>query len=102
MIGPCLCGDPYCPFCGNPAQAAFEEIVEAQIERFENEVAPLCESEGDFNVFFQAGLSALKAHKTVKDEAIKNYIDEERISSEQHIQQLKDEILTLREVLCRR
>ncbi len=26
--GPCLCGDPYCPSCGNPAQAQMEEAIE--------------------------------------------------------------------------
>ncbi len=24
-MGPCLCGDPYCPSCGDPGAAALEE-----------------------------------------------------------------------------
>ena len=28
MNGPCSCGDPYCPFCGDPGAAAREEWVE--------------------------------------------------------------------------
>lgn len=25
-MGPCLCGDPYCPSCGNPSAAAWEDL----------------------------------------------------------------------------
>ena len=28
MSGPCLCGDPYCPSCGDPGAAAWEALVE--------------------------------------------------------------------------
>tara|TARA_E500000305_G_C4007963_1_gene231071 strand:- start:1141 stop:1446 length:306 start_codon:yes stop_codon:yes gene_type:complete len=28
MTGPCLCGDIYCPNCGNPGQADFEMVTE--------------------------------------------------------------------------
>ena len=34
MSGPCLCGDPYCPSCGDPGAAKWEDFtIEAQ-ERF--------------------------------------------------------------------
>lgn len=29
MSGPCMCGDPYCPRCGNPAAARLEEELQA-------------------------------------------------------------------------
>lgn len=32
MIGPCLCGDPYCGRCGNPEAAAFADAVDSAIE----------------------------------------------------------------------
>lgn len=34
-MGPCLCGDPYCPSCGNPGAAAWEELVCDVTERVE-------------------------------------------------------------------
>ena len=30
--GPCLCGDPYCPQCGNPHLAALEDMAEQILE----------------------------------------------------------------------
>jgi hypothetical protein len=36
MVGPCLCGDPYCPNCGTPglarAEAAENQLAEALYE----------------------------------------------------------------------
>jgi len=34
MSGYCLCGDPYCPSCGNPGAAQWEEFIEKALERF--------------------------------------------------------------------
>jgi sarcosine oxidase delta subunit len=41
-MGPCLCGDCYCPHCGDPGAAAFEAFCDEAIERFEK-IAPLPE-----------------------------------------------------------
>lgn len=30
--GPCLCGDPYCPSCGDPSLAVLEEAAERLME----------------------------------------------------------------------
>lgn len=35
MSGPCLCGDPYCPSCGNPGLADWEAAMEAINEEVE-------------------------------------------------------------------
>lgn len=56
-MGPCLCGDPYCPRCGNPAAAELEEAEQACIDAF-----------SDFNVAEyemakKAGVDAVKKHR---------------------------------------
>lgn len=33
MIGPCLCGDPYCPSCGDPSRAAQDDAVDKIAEK---------------------------------------------------------------------
>lgn len=33
-MGPCLCGDVYCPSCGNPGLAAIEAAADTMLERF--------------------------------------------------------------------
>ena len=38
MNGPCLCGDVYCPWCGDPAAAQWDEFVEEALARFELEL----------------------------------------------------------------
>lgn len=29
--GPCLCGDPYCPSCGDPSLAVIESAIEGML-----------------------------------------------------------------------
>lgn len=33
MTGPCLCGDTYCPSCGNPSAAAYADCVDTFAEK---------------------------------------------------------------------
>lgn len=59
--GPCLCGDPYCPYCGYPGAAELEAWQEH-----------LCEITADFDeeqarIFETVGMAAVKAY----DEALK-------------------------------
>ena len=96
MIGPCLCGDPYCPSCGNPAQAEMADMVADFIEKLKEEIDPFIENEGDLKVFRDAGLSALKAHKEAEKEAIKHWVDEERFCSQMETDELKAEIARLK------
>lgn len=35
MIGPCMCGDPYCAKCGDPIRAKYEAAEEAAMEAFQ-------------------------------------------------------------------
>lgn len=55
MIGPCMCGDPYCPSCGDPGLAKFE----AFIEELSEEMSKLTEDE--CHVFVAAGRAAVAA-----------------------------------------
>jgi len=55
MTGPCLCGDPYCPSCGNPAAAEYADAVDELCERllekdFTLEELRQFESAGNFSV----------------------------------------------------
>lgn len=36
-MGPCLCGDPYCSSCGNPAAAAIEDAESKLMELLNGE-----------------------------------------------------------------
>lgn len=84
MVGPCLCGDPYCPSCGNPAQAAYEEALEA----FFDELRDMGLDEFEFAIFKEVGLAAVEAFRKV----------EKRVSAKQsqgdalYIQHLEDEV----------
>lgn len=55
--GPCLCGDPYCAFCGDPQAAAMEEWLDH-----------LCEITADFTeqearIFEAAGMKAVELER---------------------------------------
>jgi len=43
MTGPCLCGDPYCPRCGNPERAAAEEAEEKLLDELGDLDMAVCE-----------------------------------------------------------
>lgn len=36
-MGPCLCGDPYCAFCGDPSLAAYENAEEELLQKLSDE-----------------------------------------------------------------
>lgn len=58
-MGPCLCGDPYCPSCGSPGLAEKEVAHEAFADRlWETDL------DGDeLNLLFEAGMAVVKAHR---------------------------------------
>jgi hypothetical protein len=51
MVGPCLCGDPYCWSCGDPAGELMEESLETIAEIFIDEGY----SEKEIDSFITAG-----------------------------------------------
>ena len=60
MIGPCLCGDPYCASCGDPGAAARE----AWIERLDEITAKFDEVEA--GIFESVGMSAVEAFRNAQ------------------------------------
>lgn len=68
MTGPCLCGDPYCPSCGDPGLAEKEAAHEAFAERLWNTDL----AAGELDLLFEAGMAAVKAHRAVFAEMRRN------------------------------
>ena len=66
MKGPCLCGDPCCPHCGNPEAEKLEEAIEGMLDTFnENQL-----SAGEYQLVEAVGLAAVLSHR----DAVKKYI----------------------------
>jgi len=96
MIGPCLCGDPYCPNCGDPSQAELADAIDAMADA----VSSVFQSPSEVTLFQQAGLAALNAARDlVKDEVAQarasdgEYID----WSQCHMKELEEKIETLQD-----
>lgn len=66
MIGPCLCGDPCCPSCGDPGACEMEAAYETFWDILEeNEISP-----EELGIFLNVGLSAvLNARELAKEVA---------------------------------
>lgn len=62
MKGPCMCGDPYCPSCGDPAAAAFEDLMVEVTDELEKL------DEIQVNLFLRAGRAAVEAYNAALDE----------------------------------
>lgn len=61
-IGPCLCGDPYCPSCGNPSQAAFGDALDQLCEDLEE----MGLDEHEFVLFVTTGKAAVEAYRNAE------------------------------------
>ena len=57
--GPCLCGDPYCPYCGNPAEAKYNEIFDSMIEKIND----LDMNYAELLIFEKAGKEAVEHYR---------------------------------------
>lgn len=66
MSGPCLCGDPYCPRCGNPSLAKLEAAQDWAAEQFAN--ADLDENE--YKLAVAVGLAAVTASRELVANAL--------------------------------
>ena len=64
--GPCLCGDPYCGSCGNPAAAEIEAAEEWAIE----ELAKAGLSAEEYRFVITLGISALAPARAMAIAAI--------------------------------
>lgn len=56
-IGPCLCGDTYCPSCGDPVLAAIEAAAEWLMEELELQKL----SADEYKIVAKVGIEAVKA-----------------------------------------
>jgi hypothetical protein len=62
MVGPCLCGDPYCWSCGDPAGARLEDSLETIAEIFIDEGY----SENEVDNFITAGKQEVEKIRKAK------------------------------------
>jgi len=55
MTGPCLCGDPACPHCGNRGALAFEDQIEELWDVLDKQNV----TEFELKLFIKVGLAAV-------------------------------------------
>ena len=63
--GPCLCGDPYCVYCGDPELAA----VEAAEVHLLNVLAEHRLNAAEYHIVLDVGLAAVQVSRLSKEEA---------------------------------
>ena len=89
--GPCLCGDPYCSSCGNPAAAAMADAMDSL-----HECIDLCISSHDEILFLNELIpTLLDNYRSVRDDSIK----EARDPDLQYIDELKTQVAQLQDRL---
>jgi hypothetical protein len=91
MRGPCLCGDPYCPSCGDPEAARVEEECEKLWTEMDEKRMSLIE----LKLFKDVGFAAVEGHR----EACKDVVAEVRQDNAIHVSMLEDHIERLKEDL---
>jgi hypothetical protein len=94
-MGPCLCGDPYCPHCGDPAAAAIEEAEVWAMER----LAKARLAADEYQIVVRAGLAAVKAARKRVKSAVGEAVAESELSYQgmcAHAAELESEIACLR------
>ena len=67
--GPCLCGDPYCPHCGDPYAAEIEAAEEGLMEAFhEARFSP-----EEYAIVLRVGMEAVEAAREASRQAVDAY-----------------------------
>lgn len=56
-MGPCLCGDPYCPRCGNPEAAKLEAAQDDLLTR----LAAFGITADEYAIVLEVGTAAVKS-----------------------------------------
>lgn len=69
-MGPCLCGDPYCLSCGNPAAAEIEAAADDLLEKLAADGI----SADEYSIVRDAGIAAVKLVREKLDAARKQWI----------------------------
>ena len=62
IAGPCLCGDPYCPSCGNPSRAEVDKAIETACD-----ILADCETGDEVRFIIMTGKAALQHAKPLID-----------------------------------
>ena len=87
MVGPCLCGDPYCGSCGDPSAAILEEA--------ENELCDLLAQQGASLVHYTILSEMIPTFIKAVNKAIDDEVRERMQAQEEYIEYLKGEIAKL-------
>lgn len=90
MTGPCLCGDPYCPRCGDPAAAILEELANNAAD----DMLSFVTTPEEVRIFELAGYMAVYAHR----EAHMTEMAEVMADQQEYIRALQDQIRYLQEI----
>lgn len=85
--GPCLCGDPYCPSCGDPSLAVHEEAAEQLFEALKD--API------WYVHFLTAVTPVFLEAMEK--AISDEVSERRFEDGQYIDHLEHKLHLIQE-----
>lgn len=70
MTGPCLCGDIYCPRCGNPAQAAYGDACADAADAMIEELNKAELSPEEYRIVTAIGLAAVLETRKAATRAI--------------------------------
>lgn len=84
MVGPCLCGDPYCPHCGDPSRMAVEEAEQDLMET----LYELKLSAVEYKMIKQIALAIIPGHR--KDVA--DQVEDARMDDGQYIDYLEEKL----------
>jgi hypothetical protein len=87
MVGPCLCGDPYCGSCGDPSLAILEE-AEIKLADTMNEHKATIEH-------YDMVIKLVPILIRVVDEVVNERVKESRVADQEYIDYLKARLIGL-------
>jgi len=73
MKGPCLCGDPYCPSCGNPAAAAYADAVGEAMDEMQRVFESNNFTPAEIKMVQSLAMRAVISSRKITEQAIKDY-----------------------------
>jgi len=82
--GPCMCGDPYCWSCGDPAQARLADCIDSLAEQ----IGDFIESPIEADLIWDAGKAAVLKAREMATEVMRDQAQ----GYEMEIERLQDRI----------
>jgi len=73
MKGPCLCGDPYCSSCGNPAAAAYADEVGEAMDNLQKAFESNSFTPAEIKMVQSLAMRAVISSRKITEQAIKDY-----------------------------